>query len=125
MILESLLTQLGMESLKAGLQKLREKLSEKDYERLITAAVAELLKEHPDIDDAEAKILAAEATGANPTVKLLRAKGVLSKVKSYGPGVPSHILKKGAKKAARKTAVRGKYVSKKAARKTTGRRSSH
>ena len=102
MVLESLLTTIGIESLKEALRSLKSKLSEREYKALVREAVAELLKEHPDIDAAEAKILAAEATRTKPSVELIRAKSALQIAKVH------YTKKHAAKKYAPK-----KYATKK------------
>jgi len=61
----------------------RRNLGKKKYERLLSTTIAELLKEHPDIDDARARIAAIEATGVAPSPDLLRAKTMLKAVEAH------------------------------------------
>ena len=83
MLLESILTMLSLDTLKLGLRQVKGKVSEKVYKQLLSTAIAELLREVPDINNAQAAILAAEAVGAEPSVDLLRAKQMLGQVTSY------------------------------------------
>lgn len=83
MIWESLLTTLGLDTVKNGLRTVQGKVSARRYKALLSAAVAELLSEHPDIDLARARILAAEATGTPPSPELLRAKVMLKRAKRH------------------------------------------
>jgi hypothetical protein len=59
---ESVLKTLGIDALKAGLRKAGKQISKREYAELISEAVRELLKLHPDITAAEAKLLAAEVS---------------------------------------------------------------
>src|SRR5262249_12687073 len=65
------------------LRAVRRTLGKRKHEQLTSAAIAELLKEIPDIDAAEAKVLAAAATGVTPDMQLLRARSMLSSVRRY------------------------------------------
>ena len=49
----------------------------------LSTVVAELLRIDPDITMAEARLLAAEAVGAEPTPELLRTRNMLKAVKRY------------------------------------------
>ena len=61
----------------------RRKLGKRKYEQLLSTTIAELLKEHPDIDAAKARIAALEATGVAPSPGLLRVKSMLKAVKAH------------------------------------------
>jgi hypothetical protein len=61
----------------------RRTLGKKKYNQLLSTAVAELLKEHPNIDEAKARIAALEATGTAPSPDLLRAKSMLKAVVAH------------------------------------------
>lgn len=84
----------------------RKRLSKRKYEELLSTIIAELIKEHPNISFAEAKLAAAEATGAEPTMELFRAKSMLDSVRTYKGAKPG-------KKAAATKASAGKSASKK------------
>jgi hypothetical protein len=61
----------------------RRRLGKKKYEQLLSATIAELLKEHPDIDAAKARLAALEATGVAPGPGLIRARSILKAVESH------------------------------------------
>ncbi|HKS37429.1 MAG TPA: hypothetical protein VJW76_09585 [Verrucomicrobiae bacterium] len=61
----------------------RRRLGKKKYEQLLSTTIAELLKEHPDIDEAKARIAALEATGVAPSPDLLRVKSMLKAVETH------------------------------------------
>ena len=61
----------------------RRTLGKKKYNQLLSTAIAELLKEHPNIDEAKARLAALEATGAAPSPDLLRAKSLLKAVVTH------------------------------------------
>jgi outer membrane protein TolC len=63
MVWEALLAKAGIDGLIGGLKKIRGTVSKKEYRKLLTAAVSELLQTSPDINKAEANIRAAEAMG--------------------------------------------------------------
>ena|SRR2546422_1053764 len=71
------LVKVTVDLLTHALAHARRRLGKKRYEQLLSTAVAELLKEHPDIDDAKARLAALEATGVAPSPELLRAKSLL------------------------------------------------
>jgi hypothetical protein len=73
----------SIDAVKAGLRAARHKLGKRKYEGLLAATIAELLKEHPDLDAAEANIAAAEAVGATPDKDLLRAKSMLTSARTF------------------------------------------
>jgi len=58
-------------------------LGKRKRAQLISATIAELLTELPDVDAAEAKLKAAEATGVEPDTDFLRARSMLSKTKVF------------------------------------------
>jgi hypothetical protein len=69
--------------LKNGLGAARKKLSKRKCEQLLSAAITELLKEHPDLTAAQARLTAAEATGADPDMQMLRARSMLSSAERF------------------------------------------
>ncbi|HSD69525.1 MAG TPA: hypothetical protein VLB07_08230 [Woeseiaceae bacterium] len=71
---ESVLKTLGLDALKAGLRKAGKQISKREYAELISEAVRELLKLHPDISAAEATLLAAEALAASSFASAAEAK---------------------------------------------------
>jgi hypothetical protein len=116
-ILETLLSALGIDAAKGGLKgtlrALKAKFSGRKYRILLSTALRELLKEHPDVSLAEANILAAEATGIQPSPELVRTKEILGEVKRH---TTKKAKKKVAKRAAKKKAAK-KAAKKKAAKK--------
>src|SRR6266536_5359494 len=77
------LIKAGVELLTHTLAHARRTLGKKKYNQLLSTAIAELLKEHPDINDAKARIAALEATGVAPSPDLLRAKSMLKAVVAH------------------------------------------
>jgi hypothetical protein len=61
----------------------RRSLGKRKYAQLLSTTVAELLKEHPDIDQAKARVAALEATGVAPSPDLLRVKSMLKAVEAH------------------------------------------
>jgi len=118
---ETLLAKLGIDAGKWGLQKALERrkkgVSDTRYRELLSTAICELLTEHPDIDSAEASILAAEATGIQPSPELFRqrlhARRVLNRVKRH-TSRKKVAKNKGVKKAAKKKVAKRKVARKKA-----------
>ena len=74
------LIKAGIELLSHALAHARRMLGKRKYEQLLSTTIAELLKEHPDIDEAKARVAALEATGVAPNSGLLRAKSLLKAV---------------------------------------------
>ena len=74
------LIKAGVDLLSHALAYARRMLGKKKYAQLLSTTIAELLKEHPDIDEAKARIAALEATGVAPNSGLLRAKSLLKAV---------------------------------------------
>jgi hypothetical protein len=103
---ETLLVNFGIDAVKQALGALRRRTSKKQFAAYLSAAVTELLELHPDIDLAEAKLLAAEATGEPPSPELLRVQKMLVQVKTHAK--PSRKPKKAAKRPA--PAAKGKGV---------------
>lgn len=66
----------SIDALKTILGAARRKWGKRKYEKLLSATISELLKEHPDLTAAEANLAAAEATGTTPDVNLLRARSM-------------------------------------------------
>ena len=77
------LIKAGVDLLTHGLAYARRMLGKKKYEQLLSTTIAELLKEHPDIDEAKARLAALEATGVTPSPDLLRVKSMLKAVKAH------------------------------------------
>ncbi len=107
---ESVLNRIGIDALKAGLKKAGKQISKREYAELISEAVRELLKLHPDISAAEAKLLAAEALSLPMSADMLKARRILKAVKKDKKQVSkTHAAKKPRKKAgkpARKSAAK-------------------
>jgi hypothetical protein len=77
------LIKASVELLTHALAHARRRLGKKKYERLLSTAIAELLKEHPNIDEARARLAAIEATGVAPSPDLLRAQSMLKAVQVH------------------------------------------
>src|SRR5438132_9224488 len=77
------LIKAAVDLLTQALAHARRRLGKKKYEQLLSTAIAELLKEHPDIDRAKARLAAIEATGVAPSPDLLRAKSMLKAVEAH------------------------------------------
>jgi len=77
------LIKAGVDLLTHALAHARRMLGKKKYEQLLSTTIAELLKEHPDIDEAKARLAALEATGVTPSPDLLRVKSMLKAVKAH------------------------------------------
>src|SRR5213592_2092002 len=77
------LIKAGVDLLTHALAHARRRLGKKKYEQLLSTAIAELLKEHPDLDDAKARLAAIDATGVAPSPDLLRAKSMLKAVEAH------------------------------------------
>jgi hypothetical protein len=107
---ESVLNKIGIDALKAGLKKAGKQISKREYAELISEAVRELLKLHPDISAAEAKLLAAEALSLPMSADMLKARRILKAVKKEKKQVSkTQAAKKARKKAgkpARKSATK-------------------
>jgi hypothetical protein len=86
-MLDPLATKLGLDAAKEALAALKRRSTKKEFAAYLSAAVTELLTLHPDIDLAEAKILAAEATGEPPSPELLRARTMLANAKTHAKQV--------------------------------------
>ncbi len=115
---ESVLKTLGIDALKAGLRKAGKQISKREYAELISEAVRELLKLHPDITAAEAKLLAAEALALPMTSEMLSARKMLKAVKRERKTT----AKKRKKKKVRKKVAppsKKRAAAKKAQRKTS------
>jgi len=74
------LIKAGVDLLTQALVFARRQLGKKKYEQLLSSTIAELLKEHPNVDEAKARIATLEATGVAPNSGLLRAKSLLKAV---------------------------------------------
>ncbi|SRR6266498_5187016 len=73
----------AVDALKACLGAARKRLGKRKYEHLLSAAITELLKEHPDITAAQAQLAAVRATGVDPDASLLRAEEMLHSARRY------------------------------------------
>src|SRR5438046_8742651 len=80
------LIKAAVDLLTQALAHARRRFGKKKYEQLLSTAIAELLKEHPDIDRAKARLAALEATGVTPSPDLLRAKSMLKAVEAHSTG---------------------------------------
>ena len=76
------LIKAAIDLLAHALAHARRRLGKRKYEQLLSTAIAELLKEHPDINQAKARLAAIETTGVAPSPDLLRAKSMLKAVES-------------------------------------------
>ena len=72
-----------LDALKAALGATRRKLGKRKYEQVLSAAIKELLQQHPDITSAEAQLAALRATGVQPDASLLRAEEMLKSARGY------------------------------------------
>jgi hypothetical protein len=77
------LIKVSIDVVKASLRAAKHELGKRKHEGLLAAAIAELLKEHPDLDAAEANLAAAEAVGTTPDKDLLRAKSMFASARSF------------------------------------------
>ncbi len=73
----------AINGIKGALRMARKTLGKRKHHQLASAVIAELLKEVPDIDAAEAKLKAADATGIEPDMQLLKARSMLSKARTF------------------------------------------
>ena len=97
------LVKAGVDLLTHALAYARRMLGKRKYEQLLSTTIAELLKEHPDIDGAKARLAAIEATGVAPSPDLLRAKSMLKAVEAHSGG--GRKVKKPGKVKKKKSAV--------------------
>ena len=79
---EPILSKIGLEAVKRVLGPLQIKLSQKRSNELLSQAYKEIL-EDGDLDEAEAKILAAEAIAKKPSSKFLRINDMLKKARAW------------------------------------------
>src|SRR5687768_16143006 len=121
MIWEAIASSLGVTSILGGIKTARKKMSARKYKKLLAAAVAELIQLSPNINEAEAKIRAAEALGLDPSSELVVAQSMLEKVRAYetmggrrGAKKKTAAKKKAAKKSAKKTVTKRSAAKKKA-----------
>jgi hypothetical protein len=73
----------AIEIVKASLRAARRRWGKRKYDQLVSAVIVELLKENPDLDLAEAKLRAINATDAQPDMNLLRAQRMLFSTKLF------------------------------------------
>ena|ERR1051326_2797088 len=76
------LVKAGVDLLVQSLAYARRRLGRKKYEKLLSTTIAELLKEHPDINQAKARLAAIEATGVPPSPDLFRIKSMLKAIEA-------------------------------------------
>ena len=69
------LAQLGMGTVVAGLKAVKAGVSKKQYKRLISTAVAQLLTMHPDFGPGQARRRARKVVGVKPSKKMLVKRG--------------------------------------------------
>lgn len=126
---ETLLGKLGIDALKAGIKAAGKSISKKEYTELISEAIRELLKLHPNISTAEAKLLAAEVLNLPASAEMLTARKMLvtvkggrkrkaeKKVRKRVRKIPKKRARKKAKKVVRKKSKKKvKTIAKKTAR---------
>ena len=115
---ESLLGKIGLDALKAGIKAAKKEVSKKEYTELISEAIRELLKLHPNITAAEAKLLAAEALSLPDSADMLAAREILGTVKDGRKRIAKKKVKKRARKIPKKKAKKkAKIVAKKKVKK--------
>jgi hypothetical protein len=69
--------------LKSVFAAFRRKFGKRKANELVSAVIVELLQENPDLTAAEAKLMAARATGVDPDMDLLRAESMLRAAQSH------------------------------------------
>jgi len=79
----ALLIKTGFDLIKSGLGMAQRRLSKRKYEEIVSGVIAELLKQHPDLDSAEAQLAAIHATGAVPDTNFLRATSMLKSAQGH------------------------------------------
>jgi hypothetical protein len=94
--------QLGTGTLVSGLKALKGTMKKRDFKRLVSTTVAQLLAVHPDLGRRKARRWARKATGARPAKLGKRFLGLKEAVESAGAAA----LAAGAAKAASKLADR-------------------
>ena len=118
------LAQVGMGTLVAGLQAVKQGISKKQYKRLISTAVAQLLTLHPDYKAGEARRRARKVAGAKPVRKMLvkrRQVGVKQALETVTAAAASGAAVKVATKLGRKVTERvGEVVGVGAGRQDAG-----
>lgn len=82
--------KLGIGLLKKILTSAWKGYGKRKSEKLLSTVIMELLKVHPDIDAAKAKLIAIKATNSKPNLHLLRAESLLKKVEYYS--LPTRIF---------------------------------
>jgi hypothetical protein len=107
----TLLIKPGFDLLKIGLRAARRRLSKRKYEQIVSGVIAELLKQHPDLNSAEAQLAAIQATGAVPDTNFLRAASMLKSAQGH----VGRTTIKAAKKVAR--AARARWARQRSPRK--------
>jgi len=100
---ELVLIKSGIDLIKRGLSLVRKKRRKHKYSECVSTVITELLKENPDLTLAEAQLAAAQATGVDPDMDLLRAQSMLHTARRY--------------RAKFAKATRGRWVRIKAAKK--------
>jgi hypothetical protein len=72
---KELSAQVGTQALVGGLRSIEEKVSKRQYRRLLATAVAELLELHPKLGRRKARRWARKVTGERPLKKAVKAAG--------------------------------------------------
>ena len=83
----------------AGLKAAKDRMSKRQYKRLLATTVAQILELHPDIGPAKARRRAKRITGARPSKKLLRPAKQLG-LKEGAEGAVAAVATAGAVKVA-------------------------
>jgi len=118
----------ALNTLKEILKIAQKGSSKKKYNELLSSLIAELLKQHPDINAAEAKAKAIEAIGVPPTKDFFQAQKMLREVKSFTTKGRTAAMGKAARVTRakktipkKKVAVKKKTVSTVRSKKTTSK----
>ena len=116
-------TKLGIAALKKAFKAIKGQLSKRQQKKLICSAISELLQLDPDMDAAEAALVAAEVTRVQPSPTLFRARSMLKRAKSYEKAKRVARTRAVARKTTLKRRTRRKTTLKRrTARKTTVKR---
>jgi hypothetical protein len=103
------LIKTGFDLLKIGLGAERRRLSKRKYKQIVSGVIAELLKQHPDLDSAEAQLAAIQATDAVPDTDFLRAASMLKSALGHS--------RRRTMTAAKKVAARARWARQRSPRK--------
>jgi hypothetical protein len=97
--------QLGTGTLVSGLKALKRKMKKRDFKRLVSTTVAQLLEVHPDLGRRKARRWAQKATGTRPG-KLTLSKKASQGLTEVGEMAVVTAVTAGATKAVSKLAER-------------------